>query len=340
MNPRDDNPAGVSARNVAFRRMTIRLFFALALSLSLRAFAQEYELDTNALNRVIESANEWAKENLDEDVLRSLPELDRAQVEKFLRQFQSQLDGDNVLDVAALRDAAKIVLPLLDAHDETQPYAAWLRSRLDYFDVAERLRKSAPALHLVPGQPAAPRTNPPPDAERKEWQQQLKQRDWPKAANEFVPMLKPIFAEERVPAELVWLAEVESGFNRHARSPVGAAGLFQLMPATAKRFGLSLWFRDQRYQPEPSARAAARYLHLLHKTFGDWRLALAAYNAGEGRVQRLLDRHQTHSFDHIATHLPAETQMFVPKVEATVLRREGVELGKLSVAKDVKSLNR
>jgi membrane-bound lytic murein transglycosylase D len=68
----------------------------------------------------------------------------------------------------------------------------------------------------------------------------------------------------------------------------------------------------------------------LYRQFGDWRLALAAYNAGEGRVQRLLDRHKTRSFDRIARHLPAETQMFVPKVEATLLRREGVELAKLS----------
>ena len=137
---------------------------------------------------------------------------------------------------------------------------------------------------------------------------------------------------ERVPTELIWIAEVESSFDARARSPVGAAGLFQLMPATAKRYGLRGWPRDQRYQPEPSARAAAKYLKQLHGQFGDWPLAVAAYNAGEGTVQRLLDRYNTRSFDGIATHLPAETQMYVPKVEATLLRRGGVKLAQLGEA--------
>jgi membrane-bound lytic murein transglycosylase D len=61
----------------------------------------------------------------------------------------------------------------------------------------------------------------------------------------------------------------------------------------------------------------------LHEQFGDWRLALAAYNSGEGTVQKLLERYRAKSYDEIAAHLPAETQMFVPRVEAAVFRREG-----------------
>ena len=143
--------------------------------------------------------------------------------------------------------------------------------------------------------------------------------------------LKPIFAWEKVPPELVWLAEVESSFNPRARSPAGAAGLFQLMPDTAKRFGRALWPRDQRFQPDPSARASAQYLSFLYGQFKDWRLALAAYNAGEGTVGRLLKRHKARSFDDIAVHLPAETQMYVPKVESVLLRREGNKLANLSL---------
>lgn len=315
--------------------MKLRQFLALALLWSGVAAAQELELDTNALKQVLDSAGQWAQENLDEDVLAALPGVDRNQVEKFLRDFQTQLQSANVLGLAALNGAAKAVLPLLDAHEETTPYAAWLRSRLDYFEVAEEFRKTLPAPKLVPGETPKPLPNPLPASERKSWQKKLSQRDWPKGAQELVPALKPIFAGERVPPELVWVAEVESGFNREARSPVGAAGLFQLMPATANRFGLrTSWWRDQRYQPEPSARAAAQYLKLLHKQFGDWRLALAAYNAGEGRVRKLLDQHQARTFDGIATHLPAETQMYVPKVEATILRREGVEVAKLRAVAD------
>lgn len=287
---------------------------------------QEVELD---VDQVMESAQEWALENLDESVLRSLPELDRDKVEKFLRLFQAQLQSDYVLDLAALNETSKFVLPLLDAHPETQPYAAWLRSRLDYFEVAEELRKQAPPPKPVPGQPPKPRLNPSSSAERKMWEQKLSQRDRPSAAHALVPKLKSIFAAERVPEQLVWVAEVESGFNPRARSPAGAGGLFQLMPGTAKELGLRRWPFDQRYQVEPSAQGAARYLKRLHAQFGDWRLALAAYNAGPGKVQGLLERKQTRSFDGIATALPAETQMFVPKVEATILRREGVSLAKM-----------
>jgi len=292
---------------------------------------QELELD---VGQVITAAQEWAEDNLDEGVLRSLPEVDRDKVEKFLRQFQDQLQNDYVLDLATLNETAKFVLPLLDAYPETQPYAAWLRSRLDYFEVAEELRKQAPTPKPVPGQRPKPGRNPSSSVERKAWALKLGQSARPAAANALVPKLKSIFARERVPEQLVWVAEVESGFNARARSPAGAGGLFQLMPATAKEVGLRRWPFDQRYQVEPSAQGAARYLKRLHTQFGDWRLALSAYNAGEGKVQGLLKRSATRSFDSIATALPAETQMFVPKVEATILRREGVSLAKLRPPKD------
>jgi membrane-bound lytic murein transglycosylase D len=290
----------------------------------------ELELDVGQLREAAESAQDWAKENLDEDVMRSLPEVDRDQVEKFLRQFQSQLKADYVLDLVALKDAAHGILPVLEANPETKPYAAWLRSRLDYLEVAEQLQDKQPPPKPAPGQPPGRQLNPSPGLEQKAWQQQLSQREWPKGATELVPKLKPVFAAERVPEQLVWVAEVESGFDSEARSPVGAAGLFQLMPETAHSLGLRRWPRDQRYQPVPSAQAAARYLRQLHAKFNDWRLVLAAYNAGEGRVRGLLERNQARTFDDIATQLPAETQMFVPKVEATVMRREGVSLSKLS----------
>jgi membrane-bound lytic murein transglycosylase D len=147
-----------------------------------------------------------------------------------------------------------------------------------------------------------------------------------------VSRLKPIFVAERVPPELVWIAEVESSFDPRVRSPAGAAGLFQLMPATARRFRLkTAWPWDDRLNPELSARAAAQYLKYLHSHFKGWQLALAAYNAGEGTVQDLLTRHKAQTYDAIATRLPAETQMYVPKVEATLLRREGLTLAELRV---------
>ena len=280
------------------------------------------------LGGMFDAAQQFAQENLDDDVLKALQNVDRDKVEDFLKNFQDYLQGDSVLDVAQLKEAAVTVLPLLDAHDETQPYAAWLRARLDYFDAAEELKAVTP--------PPAPGTNQPPRvvnpsfaAEQEIWIKKVSPRPWPEAAKKIVPELKAIFAAEHVPAELVWLAEVESGFNARARSPAGALGLFQLMPATAKGLGLSLFPFDQRQQPAPAAHAAAKYLRKLHGQFGDWRLAVAAYNCGEGTVQRLLKRFDTKSFARIAPHLPAETQMYVPKVEATIQHREGAALEQL-----------
>jgi membrane-bound lytic murein transglycosylase D len=101
------------------------------------------------------------------------------------------------------------------------------------------------------------------------------------------------------------------------------------MPDTARRFGLRSFPSDQRLAPEPSAGATAKYLQYLHRRYGDWRLALAAYNAGEGTVDKLVQARKGATFDAIAAHLPAETQMYVPRVEATLLRREGVKLSQL-----------
>ena len=78
-----------------------------------------------------------------------------------------------------------------------------------------------------------------------------------------------------------------------------------------------------------TSRSAAKYLRQLYDKFGDWRLAVAAYNCGPTLVQKTLDQHHAKSYERIATHLPAETQMYVPKVEATILHREGVEMEKL-----------
>ena len=92
---------------------------------------------------------------------------------------------------------------------------------------------------------------------------------------------------------------------------------------------LSLRPEDERYQPEAEAQATAKYLRALYKQFGDWRLAVAAYNCGSGVLQKKLEREHAYNYESVATHLPAETQMYVPKVEATILRREGVDLEKL-----------
>jgi len=126
-----------------------------------------------------------------------------------------------------------------------------------------------------------------------------------------------IFVEEGVPLELLVVAEVESGFNPLALSPKGARGPWQLMPATAERFGLRVdGLMDERIHPERSTRAAARYLRELFEMFGDWRLALAAYNAGEQRVSKAVERGGTRDFSRLAELrlLPMETRRYVPAI--------------------------
>ena len=287
--------------------------------------------DVMTLDDVVQSADQWAKENLDEGTLRALQDVDRDKVKQFFNDIQKRFHGEYVIDLASLKDTAKAILPLLEGYEETQPYAAWLKAQLDYLEVADQFRLIIPPPKVEPGQPPKPVPNPAPNMEREIWVKKLADRPWPDGAKPYVTRLKPIFTAQKVPPELVWVAEVESSFDPRARSPAGAAGLFQLMPATAKRYGLRTWPLDDRLRPDDSARAAAKYLEYLHTHFKDWRLALAAYNAGEGTVEKLLRQHKAKTFDAIATHLPAETQMFVPRVEATLARREGVKLSQLQV---------
>lgn len=305
-------------------RLTIVLSAAVLLCLGHLGLAQE----AITLDDLAESAQQWAQDNLDEDALRVLQEADQKRVNDFLKQIEKQFHGEYVIDLAQLKDIARSVLPLLESYEETKPYALWIKTRLDYLEVADQLRLLIPPPKTKPGE--APRSaTVAPQKMREVWIKKIVGRPWPEHAKPYVARLKPIFAAEHVPVELIWVAEVESSFDPRARSPAGAAGLFQLMPATAKRFGLRTWLLDQRLNPEASARAAAQYLKKLQGRYQDWRLALAAYNAGEGTVDSLLARQKTRSFDAIATRLPSETQMYVPKVEATLLRREGVSLGRL-----------
>jgi membrane-bound lytic murein transglycosylase D len=299
-------------------------FLLLTLPLLLSAQTNSLTLDD-----LLQSAEQWANENLDDDALRVLKNANRQKTEKLFADIQKELQGEYVIDLASLRATAKAVLPLIERSEETLPYALWLKTRLDYLDVADELRIKIPPPKSKPGAPPKPIPNPPPQVERQIWIENLSERPWPATAKPYVSHLKPIFIAQKIPPQLVWLAEVESSFDPRARSPAGAAGMFQLMPDTAKRFGLRTFPFDQRLAPDDSALAAAKYLQYLHRHFNDWRLALAAYNAGEGTVQNLLNRRKVHTYDEIATRLPAETQLYVPKVEATILRREGLKLNQL-----------
>ncbi len=309
-----------------------RRTFLASLGLSLAApalLAQEFSISVDDL---MEGAEQWVKENADESVLKALEQVDREQVQKFFQSLEQRLKGEYVFDLAKLKRAARTYAPLLEAHEETKPYAAWLKARLDYFDVAETLEKAAPPVVTKPGETPKPRPNPTAAQERKAWQQLVEKRPVPPEAREYAPRLKKVFSERKIPEALIWVAEVESSFNPKARSPAGAAGLYQLMPATAKSLGLSLSPFDERLNPDKAGAAAAKYMGMLYGKFKNWPLVMASYNAGEGTVKRLLDKTQVKTFDAISPKLPAETQMYVPKIEAVILKREGFRLSQLPPA--------
>ena len=134
-------------------------------------------------------------------------------------------------------------------------------------------------------------------------------------------MFEPILREEGVPLQLVAVVLEESAGWTNALSPKGARGLWQLMPDTARRYGLIVTTdRDERLSLDKSTRAAARYLRDLHEQFKDWSLVFAAYNAGEQTVQRAINRSGTNDFSRLNRLLPAETRNYVPAVWESLVR--------------------
>ena len=155
---------------------------------------------------------------------------------------------------------------------------------------------------------------------------------WLKRSKLYLPYVRQTFAELGLPRDLIFLPFVESGYNPRARSRAGAKGLWQFMPFTGKKYGLKLgWWVDERLDPFKATHAAAEYLTKLYNDFGDWYLALAAYNAGEGRVGRAVKKTGCDDFFELSQKkryvrrrgrrihfLPKETRYYVPKFLAVL----------------------
>jgi membrane-bound lytic murein transglycosylase D len=149
---------------------------------------------------------------------------------------------------------------------------------------------------------------------------------WVSRSGRYLAMAREVFRSRGLPEDLVFTAMIESGFKPDAVSRVGAKGMWQFMAGTARRYGLRVdrWV-DERLDPEKSTAAAAAYLRDLYEMFGSWSLAQAAYNAGEVKVARAIQKTGSRDFWTLAQsrHLKRETKDFVPQIQAaTVIGRD------------------
>ncbi|MBI3754932.1 MAG: transglycosylase SLT domain-containing protein [Deltaproteobacteria bacterium] len=120
---------------------------------------------------------------------------------------------------------------------------------------------------------------------------------WLTRSERYLPMVRDIFRQNGLPEDLAYLALIESGFNPNARSRARAVGMWQFMKWTGRKYGLTIemWV-DERRDPEKATWAAARYLKDLYGLFNSWHLSAASYNAGEGRIMRVIKRYKTDDF--------------------------------------------
>ncbi len=150
-------------------------------------------------------------------------------------------------------------------------------------------------------------------------------------SGQYLGMMQDILRAKNVPEDIVFLSLIESGFNPYAYSIAKAAGPWQFISSTAKRYGLEIdWWKDERRDPVKSTMAAADYLKDLHGMFGSWSLAMAAYNAGEGKIMRAIRKNKSDDYwDLLGTrHIRTETKEYVPRfIAASMIAANPQEFG-------------
>ncbi|WP_437605258.1 transglycosylase SLT domain-containing protein [Sorangium sp. So ce834] len=151
---------------------------------------------------------------------------------------------------------------------------------------------------------------------------------WLKRSGRYQEMVQAELRDRRLPEDLIWVAMIESGFDPRAKSPAGAVGLWQFMPATGAVYGLQQTRHlDQRKNPRLATQAAAHHLRDLYMRFGSWDLALAAYNMGYEQLLDRIDRYGTSDFNELARQeaIPSETAAYVPKIGAAAIVANNLE---------------
>lgn len=141
-------------------------------------------------------------------------------------------------------------------------------------------------------------------------------------SSRYLPTMQRLLAQNKMPQDLAYIAMIESGFSAHATSHADAVGYWQFIESTANRYGLrTTWWLDERRDFHKSTTAAARYLADIYRMFDSWYLTAAAYNMGENRMKRIVEKHQTRNFWALArrSDFPKETRDYIPKLLAAML---------------------
>lgn len=147
-------------------------------------------------------------------------------------------------------------------------------------------------------------------------------KTWLERSHAYLPQMQKVLAKQGMPQDLAYVAMIESGFSAGATSTAEAVGYWQFITPTANRYGLrTTWWLDERRDFTKSTTAASKYLSDLFRQFGSWYLTAAAYNMGEGRTAKLVNRYGTRNYWLLSKRgdFPEETRQYIPKLLAAML---------------------
>jgi membrane-bound lytic murein transglycosylase D len=275
-----------------------------------------------------------AKQNFDKafEILTQGPVSVRSN-EKLKKEFDKVVDGINSLEVEALKKGDGFTeqkaeqAPIDEANDVTFPVDPNLKAKAQ-----AELANTHSDLPLVMNDTVAGYINFYSTRGRGTLERALVR------AGKYREMIEKTFREEGVPQDLIYLAQAESGFQPLAVSRTGARGIWQFMAGRASEYGMNRnWWLDERQDPVKATHAAARHLKDLYAQFGDWYLAMAAYNCGPGNVQAAVRRTGYADFWELYKRdvLPRETKNYVPIIVAmTIMAKNPTQYGLESIFPD------